>query len=122
MKIVCTSNRDKSDKSPLVVMVAPPEEHPGPKIVLAFPIGETVDLKSVIKEKGIKYSADELGHVIMGDKRFKGLFKVVGAAASADTVSSTNDEPTPTPKKRGPHTKKLNYDNKALDTSDVSAG
>lgn len=118
MKIQLTRKRDTSERDPLVVMVAPPEDYPGPKIVHKFEIGKTVDLDALVKEKKLKgLTGEELGHVIMGDKRYKGLFKIVtgGTKATAKTIEVDEDEvdededtvqasakkkPTPTPKKK----------------------
>lgn len=115
MKIVCTRKRELSEKDPLIVMVNPPEDYPGSKIVIEFPLGTEIDLKKLVKERAIKYTAEELGHVILGDKRYKGLFKIVGAGA---TTTETETEATPTPTKKG----KIKYSNKAIDTDSVNAG
>lgn len=127
MKIVCTRKRELHEKDPLIVMIPPPEDFPGPKIVIAFPIGQEVDLKALVKERGLKYTPEELAHTIMGDKRYKGLFKVAGAGATVSEEPVTavaNDEPTPTPKKKrnGTLIKKPVYDDKSINTSSIDAG
>ena len=128
MKIVLTRKRDTNEKDPLIVMIAPPEEYPGPKIVLSFEIGQTVDLNKLVKERKIKMTGEDLGHAIMGDKRYKGLFKVSGATAKTTEVEDDEEEvvaapkkkkPTPTPKKKVLNKALRDYENKSHEEHDV---
>jgi hypothetical protein len=64
MKIVLTKKAQSTDKDPLLVTVANVEN--APKQVLKFEINKPIEID------------DETAMTIMGDKRYKGLFKVEG--------------------------------------------
>jgi len=129
MKIKLTKKKELHEKDTQIVVVRPPEDFPGPKSVIGFQIGEVVDLDDLVKEKGIKMTGDELGHAIMGDKRYKGLFKIVTSAETnakkvlnedgeeeviANVAAGLKKKYTPTPKKKIPNKAMRTYEDKNL--------
>jgi len=84
MKIKLTKRRDATEKGPMSIMI----EHDGSKKFFSCDTNQILEVE------------DEIGFLILGDKRFQGLFTQVTGSAQAPQGKSM-------PK---------NYANKALET------
>ncbi len=74
MKIVLTKKNQSTDKDPLLVTLVTEENKP--KQVLKFEIGKAIELD------------DETAMAVLGDRRYKGIFKVEGLTKGYQTKTA----------------------------------
>lgn len=131
MKLTLIKKRDPSERDGMVVMVAIGDDTPtgGRKVIFSVNINETVDMQDIVDEQKLNISAEELGYAVLGDKRFKGLFRMeqekpVLAKVKAKSDGHDDDDLKPNakkaPAKKTAHTPKNksvtagSYDNKSV--------
>lgn len=90
MRLTLIKKRDPSERDSLVVMILAPSGER--KVTFSVNIGQTLNLQELVDENELDCTADELGYAIMGDKRFKGLFKIENSTAAPKAKGKAKDD------------------------------